>query len=327
MEPITWAWFLLAALSGIVGNRTDQLFTEGASKGFKTIVNYFQQGNVPNNQELQKATTRAFLLAQQSIVSDCRQELESQRSSSVRVAVSSQDREWIYEKERQLKRDLKQLNQEQLSITPISSPQEIQDLLLLGDDLSKNSINSVRERLKLSIRQDNPPLFYLQKVEQIETGLFERMCAFFADEIRNKPVLVNVLQTFLLRQINNNLSNLQITQLTVQDLEDTFRDFAKHLPQILAQLDTLEELIKSVNENQDEIRENLINNTEILELINNNSESLKQHIEEIKNQIKAVSQQRNASLFSQSGWQVRTVNQAERIIRIINNYNNQQKEK
>ncbi|MGK7874342.1 MAG: hypothetical protein AB4426_13830 [Xenococcaceae cyanobacterium] len=275
MEPITWGWILLAALSGIVGNRADMVLDQACGKGFKALINRFKQGDEPSDRNLQKAVRRSFLLAQQSIASECRAELigNSPRYyglSGVEVYPEAHKAEilWLDGKLQQLKDELKQLEKAALVETPIASLEEIESLLTPEGALAGDRIQGVRETLIAAVGQEGAVPSYQAKLEQEGVGLFERMCAYFAFEIKNNSVINNILQGQLLTQINANLRGLQVQQLTVQDLEDSLRDLARDVPQVLNQLDNLEEAIEEVSEGVGDVRSLVAtSSTEILEVV------------------------------------------------------------
>ncbi len=212
-------WLIIAAVSGIAGNRADAaLFM-----GIKYLANRFQQGDIPQNQELQIAAARSFFNAQISFISECRKEINNQRTGGLNSNTSiSEDLEWLKRKEKQLKTDLKNLEGGNLSITPITHTEDIQSLLVSDEVSSEANIQAIREKISHLVRQENPPEFYLTKVEQNQTGLFEVMCSNFAIEINNNQKLSNILQTLIIKEINN---KLQENKLTLENIVTTLENF------------------------------------------------------------------------------------------------------
>ncbi len=243
MEPITLGWILAAALSGLIGNKVDKAVDVALGKGFQAIADRLKQGNEPINNELQKAVRRSFLLAQQSIASECRDELTGGRYGGLYSSVKPQHRSdvsWLNQKLKQLKADLNAVENEE---SIVASWEEIESLLTPDGALAVNSIQTVRERLIALVKQEGGVSCYQVKAAA-QVGLFERMCAYFASEIKNNPEVRDIIQGQLLTQIN---ANLKTQQVTVQDLEHSLRDLARNVPQDIAEI---KDLVKQIANSQ-----------------------------------------------------------------------------
>ncbi|HAX89723.1 MAG TPA: hypothetical protein DCY91_26555 [Cyanobacteria bacterium UBA11370] len=239
MEPITWGFIVAAALSGVIGNKADVVVNQAFGKGFKAILNRLKQGDEPVNQELQKAVNRSFLLAQQSIVLNCLEELTGGRKYRGVYDCLPQyrgDVKWLEQKLKQLKAELHQLETAEFVAVSVTSFAEIELLLTPDGALVGNSIQTVRDKLIDAVNQGAIVPYYQDKVVQAGGGLFERMCAFFAAEMSNNPIVSNIVQGQLLTQINGNLQEIQAQQLTVRDLENSLRDLAGNVPQDIAEI-------------------------------------------------------------------------------------------
>ncbi|HBL11514.1 MAG TPA: hypothetical protein DD379_08930, partial [Cyanobacteria bacterium UBA11162] len=198
-----------------------------------------KQGDEPVNQELQKAVNRSFLLAQQSIVLNCLEELTGGRKYRGVYDCLPQyrgDVKWLEQKLKQLKAELHQLETAEFVAVSVTSFAEIELLLTPDGALVGNSIQTVRDKLIDAVNQGGIVPYYQDKVVQAGGGLFERMCAFFAAEMSNNPIVSNIVQGQLLTQINGNLQEIQAQQLTVRDLENSLRDLAGNVPQDIAEI-------------------------------------------------------------------------------------------
>jgi hypothetical protein len=247
MEPITLGWILAAALSGLIGNKADKAIDVALGKGFQAIADRLKQGNEPINNELQKAVRRSFLLAQQSIASECLDELTGGRYGGLYSSVKPQHRSdvsWLNQKLNQLKADLKAVDKEESIQAPVASLEEIESLLTPDGALAVNSIQTVREKLIALVKQEGGVSCYQAKAAAAQVGLFERMCAYFASEIKNNPEVRDIIQGQLLTQIN---ANLKTQQVTVQELEHSLRDLARNVPQDIAEI---KDLVKQIANSQ-----------------------------------------------------------------------------
>jgi hypothetical protein len=244
MEPITLGWILAAALSGVIGNKADV----AVDKVFKAFSDRLKQGDEPVNYELQKAVRRSFLLAQQSITSECLDELTGGKKYRGLYDCSPEhwsDVNWLEQKLKQLKADLKAVEKAESVQAPVASLEEIESLLTPDGTLAVNSIQTVREKLIAVVKQEGGVPYYQAKAAAAQVGLFERMCAYFASEINSNPEVRDIIQGQLLTQIN---ANLKTQQLTVQDLEHSLRDLARNVPQDIAEIkDLVKQIVSSQN--------------------------------------------------------------------------------
>jgi vacuolar-type H+-ATPase subunit I/STV1 len=321
MELIIWMLIseaAKAALSGVIGNKADKAVDLAVGKSLQAFTNRRQQGDESIYSELQKATRRSFLLAQQSLASECLKELTSGRMAFEYVVLPGYEADvrWLEQKLKQLKADLKAVEKAESVQSPVASLEEIESLLTPDGALAVNSIQTVREKLIALVKQEGGVSCYQAKAEAAQAGIFERMCAYFAFEIKNNPVVCNIVQMQLLTQIN---ANLKTQQLTVQDLENSLRDFAQDVPQVLHQLNNLEMVIQQVSKDMgkgfEEVRSLLTSSTtEILETVTTSAVD----IEAIKTLLKQLiaEQQRNTvqvsfNIFNQQGWNVKNLEQKD----------------
>ncbi len=246
MEPLTWGVVLTTIIiPGVIGNRADAV----VCNGFKSFINYLKQEDSELvNHDLQKALKRSFLSALQSIASECKGELND---PSFRESFKYTDRNrladlgWLVRKIKQLKTELTEIEKLEYVETPIESLNEIELLLTLEGSLVEERVQTVKQKLVNDALQDNLiPSCYRQKIEQPKTGLFERMCAYFAFEIKNNQVVNNIFQRQLLVQINQNLVE---EKLTIQNLADSLRNVARDVPQVMENLSKLERAIEQGN--------------------------------------------------------------------------------
>lgn len=233
MEPITWGWILAAALSGIVGNKAD-VGLDTLGKGLKGMINRLKPGETPT---IQRAVGRAFLLAQQSLVEDCLRELTGENKSIWDCPPQYKNEvSWLNQKLKRLKADLQKLEKGQfgeLSITPVA---DIDSLLTPDGALVGDTVQVVRQQLKVILQQEKAIALYQTKAVTPQVGLFERMCACFAVEMQQNPVLRDIVQGQLLTQIN---ANLKTQQVTVEDIETSLTNLGRDMGEIKGWLERI----------------------------------------------------------------------------------------
>jgi len=188
----------VAALSGIIGNKADL-----GLDTFIRMMNRLKPGETPT---IQRAMGRAFLLAQQSLVEECLRELIGENKSIWDCLPQYKNEvSWLDQKLKRLKADLQKLEKGQfgeLAVTPVV---DIDSLLTPDGALVGDTIQVVRQQLMVVLQQEDAIAYYQTKAVTPQVGLFERMCACFAVEMQNNPVLRDIIQGQLLTQINANL--------------------------------------------------------------------------------------------------------------------------
>ena len=248
MEPITLGFLLAAAVSGVVGNKADKAIDLAVGKSLQAFTNRRQHGDESVYHELQKATCRSFLLAQQSLASECLKELTTGRMQFDYAVLSGHEADvrWLEQKLKRIEKELKQVEQGKTVEVPIALG-EIQPLLTPEGALAVNSMQAVREKLIAAVRDQGTVPYYQSKVEDSQAGLFEQMRRHFASEILHNAVLNNFFQGQLLTQINANLQELQAQQINVGDWEKSLRDLAQKVPQDIAEI---KDLLKQIADSQ-----------------------------------------------------------------------------
>jgi hypothetical protein len=189
--------FAEIAIGGILGNRVDAGFV----KGFNGLIRLVQGGSPNDQQELQRAIGRSMIAAQQSIVKDC---LGS-------AGLSQVDRGWLQERRRELDLDLKELMnlpQERVSIASGAIDGVALGRLLLPQDADGTKLLELRGQLVQVAELPGAPVVYL---DLVRSSFFERVCACFGVEVRDRSGLRNLLELQLLGQIGERM-------LTIDDL-------------------------------------------------------------------------------------------------------------
>lgn len=189
---------LVNALSGIVGNRADAAVTAA----WQAILDRLEKGGKPVNHDLQRSVLRSFILALRTICDDCVRELQTKKKEH------NKDIGWIEQKRRSLDKELKDIEKVAYIEPSLESLSEIQLLVLPDGSLAQDKINAVRSKLiDAAIRDGEPPRCFTEKVENV---LFERMCAYFAQEIKTNERVRNIFEGQLLSQIDVRLQGQEL---------------------------------------------------------------------------------------------------------------------
>jgi len=210
--------FLATALSGIVGNRADAAVTAT----FKTIVERIKKGGKPVNHDLGRAVIRSFIFGLKSICYECLNELKTKKKENAKEI------HWLKEKNASLERRLNKVGNADYFPPTILGFNEMESLLTPNGTLSEEHMNSMRNKLiKAAIVEDDVPLCYREKIAQ---DLFERMSAYFADQIKRNEVVRNIFEGQLLAHID---VELQGQRITVERIEASLFDIAKGIVEVI----------------------------------------------------------------------------------------------
>jgi len=213
---------LASALSGIIGNRADA----AVSAAFKTLVERIRKGGKPVNHDLEKLVFRSFILALRYICKECLKELKPKEQPEAA--------RWLRDKKASLEDQLKKVDKVEYLDPPNEVLSEIELLLTPEGELSKGRIQAVKGKLiEAATKDGEPPSCYERKMHE---GLFERMCAYFAFELKYNEVVRSIFEEQLLAQI---AVKLQGQQVTVEHIEGSLRQMAKDVPQVLKMLDEI----------------------------------------------------------------------------------------
>lgn len=173
---------------------------------------------------LGKALWLSYLQAIQSLCIECRTELLGENELTYRGQPNypetvRQDLHWLDGKLKQISQSTRAVEKGDLSELPAFSWQSL-EMLTDPQKLSAASGKSLRQTA-LSLLTDTacePGMtqVYRQKLEQSETGLFERICGFFAQRLDKDSALQIFFETHLLLQINSGVTDQAVTLQAVQ---------------------------------------------------------------------------------------------------------------
>lgn len=273
MDPATWSWLTCAwlietSVGGILGNRLDAKATDVWGQGWQAFTQKLS-GDYPTaiNQDLEISVHRAFLLAQRSLVCDCLAEFTGgswtdlgMNRSAVRASYavlpdySEQDVNWLQTQLTRIKTDLKKLQKGDYSAISSRALATLMALLLTDQGMASKGAESVpRDELAKNVLMGAIPDSYRVRATIKGKGLFERVAAFFAFELKTNAKVQSLFQNQLLVQINRQLEGLSAQPVALGEIEGRLTAFAELLPEVLASLDNLEIAVKDLGKSVDEV--------------------------------------------------------------------------
>ncbi|MFB2936797.1 NB-ARC domain-containing protein [Aerosakkonemataceae cyanobacterium BLCC-F154] len=249
LEGFTFGSILAGLISGLWTNLTDRTLTPA----YKSFINYLNQGGRPVNHDLQKAVKRSLLKASKSLALECRNELAGrfptfhawwpffpkQHRSEVR---------WLNRQLAQWSKDLKAIERVESFETPIQLPEDIGLLLTSENTLSLNIFQKIKDKFLAEALKGNEPACYVEKVKRERAGLFQLVCIYFADELKNNQQVSNIFEGQLLVKINDNLNahinaSQRVKPLTLQDLEEALSNVNQVMIKLRDKLVDVEKIV------------------------------------------------------------------------------------
>lgn len=224
---------LASALSGIVGNRADA----AVKSVWKAIVENLKKGETLVNYDLQRTVQRSYTLAIKSICEECLSEMKTKKRHS-------KDINWLENEQRSLDEELKKIEKAEYIEPYLESLREVEMLLTPEGELVMDRLQKVKSKLIQVAMRDSEngeiPECYKEKVEET---LFERICGYFAFEIKHNQNVRNIFEGQLLSKIDVELEGHRVT---IDRIEAQLRDQAMVVPQVLENLNKIDAAIQEV---------------------------------------------------------------------------------
>lgn len=206
-----------------------------------------EDASIPIQVELQQAVARTFITAQISIAQECREEFLGVQEKKYRGQPDypqeyRADLLWLDRKVEDLNRALKD---DPFTALPNL---ETQSGLVTNDGESLSNVTAVM--LATILSEPDMPDCFAEKIRQSGNGLFERAQAAFTVELQDQKVR-EAFKVGQLTQINQQLHELQLQQLTVDDFMTVREEIVERLERIEAIL--LQDSEVTVLESADDI--------------------------------------------------------------------------
>lgn len=232
-------WVLQQAITGFACNRSDAFITAACQFGFKGFIHYLKSGNLPVNHDLQKAVRRSLLKAQKAIAEDYQEELGAWFPTFGQYSPFNKQRDnlrWVNRKLEHLNRELKQVNNAEYEEMSAELLDEIGLLLTPEGILNAERIAETKQQLLEAVLQGDEPAEFEEKLKRDRDGLFDLLCANFADEIKNNQRISGIFDSQLLAQINSKLTREPVT---LEELENCLSNVNFYLKEIGQKQDEL----------------------------------------------------------------------------------------
>jgi DNA segregation ATPase FtsK/SpoIIIE and related proteins len=215
-----------SAVSGVIGNRADSITLGTMNK----IIDNFNKNKRLINHDLQKAVLRSYYLGLKSICEECLQNQDN----------GSKTKAWLKDEIEEIQNDLKKIDNNQYNFLPIEDIDQIK-LLITTDQGSQADIEALKDKvIDMALDKEIVPKCYTKLVNDT---LYQRICGFFAFEIKHNDVVNNIFQSQLLSNMDVKISTLT---------ERLIKNFEQDVPALKNTLNRIEE---SLTENQKSFEE------------------------------------------------------------------------
>jgi hypothetical protein len=178
------------------------LLGESTGEVLKQIYHGLKTHSKPVNHDLQKALRRSFLSALQDITLDC---LEKE-PQFLRYSFPPQDLRWLDQHYKTLAMQLAQLKRSQTTENSFRTLEDIQTLLTPQWQLPEERAQVKHKLIAEALSDDSAPKCYRDQVQHDQAGLFERVCDYFASEIKHNPAVRHIFDSQTLARIDAKLS-------------------------------------------------------------------------------------------------------------------------
>lgn len=247
---------------GILSNRADAAFLWGCQSLLAVLG---QPTNVPMHEVLRKALHLSYLQALRSVCSECKADLVGEFGTKYRLLPTyppeiKKDIRWLENQLKKIAAEIRAIEKGDLATVPDISLQAIASLEAQATQKPADKDQSARKRAARSLIESaakpDAIALYSQKLHQTETGLFQRICGFFAQQLAKDSALQAFFETQLLIQINSGLSDQKIT---LESMQQTLDDLSQIVPQqmneALSKLESIEVGQATIAERTDSILE------------------------------------------------------------------------
>jgi len=234
-------------VKAIIGNRTDTLLMNSLGAIAKNFENTEKR---LINHDLQKAVVRSFYLAKISVCKKC---ITEEKGNTRAI-------DWLKDRIKEFKSIINKVNADKYIFLPFD---DINDIKLL---LTTENTRIADQKTLIEYAKEENCNSYLYN-EYVESSFYERICCFFAFEIKHNSIVNNIFQSQLITNID----------IKLNQLIDTLSFNSDYL---LPELKNIEKRIEENNQNIEKIYELMLSSfvdfgtelKEILEKVNNLTE-------------------------------------------------------
>ncbi len=233
-------------LGGFVSNRADASLWWGCQALLKTVK---PQDAGPMRTVLGRSLWLSYLQALKSVCSECKAELVGQYELKYRGQPNyppevRADIQWLDSKLHQLSQEMRAIDKGDLSTVPDIAWKNLESFVTPTDGQSETGLplkQAAASRLVSATYEPDMLPLYKDKLGQLETGLFERICGFFAQQLAQDSALQIFFENTLLMQISSGMAEQSITlQQVLQQLNELSQVVPQQLNQALEKLESVE---------------------------------------------------------------------------------------
>jgi tetratricopeptide (TPR) repeat protein len=246
--------FVGAAISGIIGNRTDHIFC----RVMREVVNRLWKGGSPVNHDLQRAVRGAYLRATRAVCHALYEERgvppQVWRCDLRTVLRRPDEIRWLDKVCRWIDEELRQLPKATYQPPPTDADHQIELLLQPKGTTAEQRAKELADKLKQSLLEEvrrfgEPPERFVQMIQQgwtltqpdkteVRLDWFDLLCAFFVNTLKTTPEVRAIFEGKLLANLAvesvpitldqiDKLFSRKVSEEIVQQIQESERRLAQ----------------------------------------------------------------------------------------------------
>jgi tetratricopeptide (TPR) repeat protein len=255
MEPLLLLnGFLGAAIGGIIGNRSDEIFC----RVMREVVNRLRQGGSPVNHDLQRAVRGAYLRATRAVCHALYEERgvppQVWRRDLRTVLRRPDEIRWLDKVCRWIDEELRQLPKATYQPPSTDADHQIELLLQPKGTTAEQRAKELADKLKQSLLEEvrrfgEPPERFVQMIQQgwtltqpdkteVRLDWFDLLCAFFVNTLKTTPKVRAIFEGKLLANLAvesvpitldqiDQLFSRKVSEEIVQQIQESERRLAQ----------------------------------------------------------------------------------------------------
>jgi tetratricopeptide (TPR) repeat protein len=255
MEPLLLLnGFLGAAIGGIIGNRSDEIFC----RVMREVVNRLWKGGSPVNHDLQRAVRGAYLRATRAVCHALYEERgvppQVWRCDLRTVLRRPDEIRWLDKVCRWIDEELRQLPKATYQPPPTDADHQIELLLQPKGTTAEQRAKELADKLKQSLLEEvrrfgEPPERFVQMIQQgwtltqpdkteVRLDWFDLLCAFFVNTLKTTPEVRAIFEGKLLANLaveSVPITLDQIDKLFSRKVSEKIVESERRLAQLMAE--------------------------------------------------------------------------------------------